>query len=114
MNPNETSIKLGNPMTLPQQLRRIAFMANLSELDAVTLEEAADEIDQLRSILDANSAVKGAYYCGECLQCQASAEIKRLHNLLEQCSKEMRAYRRLYEASQQEKNLWEREARRGV
>jgi len=28
--------------------------------------------------LDANCAVMGAYYCGECLQCQASAEIRRL------------------------------------
>lgn len=28
--------------------------------------------------LDANCAVMGAYYCGECLQCRASAEIKRL------------------------------------
>jgi hypothetical protein len=69
---------------------------------------------QLIAELDANCTVMGAYYCGECLQCLASAEIKRLCNLLEQCSKERDAYHRLYEDSQQEKNLWEREARRGV
>ena len=33
---------------------------------------------QLIAELDANCAVMGAYYCGECLQCRASAEIRRL------------------------------------
>jgi hypothetical protein len=28
--------------------------------------------------LDANCTVMGAYYCGECLQCRASAELRRL------------------------------------
>jgi hypothetical protein len=39
---------------------------------------ADDPTLHLIAELDANCAVMGAYYCGECLQCRASAELRRL------------------------------------
>lgn len=38
-------------MSLAKELRRISIVCNLSELDAVTLEDAADEIQRLRDVI---------------------------------------------------------------
>lgn len=43
---------------------------------------ADDPTLHLIAELDANCAVMGAYYCGECLQCRASNEIRRLRTII--------------------------------
>jgi hypothetical protein len=61
--------------------------------------------------LDANCAVMGAYYCGECLQCRASVELRRLieeNSILRQAAGEEGRANRMTFLYEKEKEQTER------